>query len=182
MPFRSLMNGAERIPMSKAYGKSSRSRVSLPLSKQGSALNLRRSWQPSLTCGLKPNSESAEQEATAARSKPQQTQNLNGERLDSPSLRRQLALQILRYAVLDGSNSFRVFLVEARRDFQRAKSLAFSVTSVAPACAASSAISRSRTWRPAPILPFQLPDSAGGVAPAGQRPQPQHRQRADPVY
>jgi hypothetical protein len=76
-----------------------------------------------------------------------QTWSLNGERLDSSGLRRQLVLQILHYAVLDGSNSFRLFLVEARRDFQCAKSLEFSVTSVAPACAASSAISRSRKWR-----------------------------------
>jgi hypothetical protein len=53
----------------------------------------------------------------------------------------------IRYTVLDGSNSFRVFLVEVRRDFQRAKSLAFSVTSVAPARTTSSAIRRSRKWR-----------------------------------
>jgi len=86
-------------------------------------------------------------------SKPPQTWSLNSERLDSSDLRRQLTLQILRYAVLDGLNSFRVFLVEARRDFQRAKSLAFSVTSVTPAWAASSAISRSRKWRTKPICP-----------------------------
>src|SRR5437016_2798296 len=57
---------------------------------------------------------------------------------------------------LDGSNSFRVFLVEARGDFQRAKSLAFSVTSVAPACVASTAISRSRKWRTKSICPYAL--------------------------
>ena len=88
--------------------------------------------------------------------KPQQTWSLSGERLYSSGLRRQRALQILRYAVLDALNSFSVFLVEARRDFQRAKSLAFSVTSVAPACAASSAISRSRKWRTKSICPKAL--------------------------
>src|ERR1700682_6273364 len=75
---------------------------------------------------------------------------------DSTGLRLPLALQIPRYAVLDALNSFRVFLAEERRDFQRAKSLAFSVTSVAPACAASSAISRSRKWRTKSICPKAL--------------------------
>ena len=69
---------------------------------------------------------------------------------------RQPAAQILSYTVLDGSNSFRVFLVEERKDFQRVKFLAFSVTSVAPACAASSAISRSRKWRTKSICPWAL--------------------------
>src|SRR2546421_662472 len=68
MPFRSLMNGSERIPMSEAYGKSSRSLVSLPLSRQGSALNSRRSWHPLPTCALKPNSKSAGKGRTAVRS------------------------------------------------------------------------------------------------------------------
>jgi hypothetical protein len=46
----------------------------------------------------------------------------------------------------DGLNSFSVFLTDARSDFQRAKSREFSVTSVAPVCSASDAISRSRKW------------------------------------
>src|SRR3982074_1474880 len=46
----------------------------------------------------------------------------------------------------DGLNSFSVFLPDAKSDFQRAKSREFSVTSVAPVCSASDAISRSRKW------------------------------------
>src|SRR5207237_633063 len=89
------------------------------------------------------------------------TRSLGGETCQG--LRHQLAVQILRYVVLDGLNSFRVFLLDARRAFQLAKSMAFSVTRVAPARRASSAISRSPQCQTTYISPNALVASEAEV-------------------
>ena len=59
-------------------------------------------------------------------------------------------------SVLEGWNSFSVFLADRRIDFQRAKSREFSATSVAPVRMASDAIRRSRKWRTKSICPKVL--------------------------
>src|SRR6516165_3850806 len=78
--------------------------------------------------------------------------------------RSQLCERQVTCIAYNGLKTFRLFRAEANNDLQRAKSPTFSVTSVAPARTASTAISKSRKWRTNSICP-KVPQARRNIMP-----------------